>query len=214
MRKNSIVVSSLLAASVLAVSTASGAVLVPGANASLTGWNLSQGGSQIYSKSFGFTAIDVPQGASAATGTLVQTIDMMDSGERVFGLRLSQFSADEGVSLTSLEMAGWTGFSVDADFMLGSGIASPGEVARSGFNNGGNLLWSAFSGPMSDGKDSAWMQVVTDALGYTENKSRLTLSFSDGSRAVVLVAAPSAIPSPGAAVLLLGAAGFAVRRRR
>jgi len=206
-------VTAMLGSAMLA-SSASAAVLLPGGSANLSGWVPASGGNTIFSQSYAFTAIQVPQGSNAATGVLHQTITQQTSGELLFGLRIDQFSADAGVEATTLEMAGWKNFTVDADYLLASGMSSPQFIERSGFNNGGNLTWSQFSGPMDSGKSSAWMQVLTNAAGFVPDSVRLTLSFSDGSRAVFNVAGPSSIPTPGAAALLLGASLCVVRRRR
>lgn len=198
----------------LAAASAGAAVLVPGANANIGGWAPAAGGSTIFTQNYNFTAIDVPNGSSAATGVLQQTIVQQLSGELLFNLAITSLAADEGVHVTSVENAGWATFSVDADFLLDSGPSAPGFVARSGFNNGGNVTWSDFSEAMTDGKSSALMQVLTDADGYVAAKARFTISFSDGSRSVLMIAAPSAVPAPGAVLLLLGAIPCAVRRRR
>lgn len=202
----------IFAATAMAASTASGALLVPGSSSPLSGWTPAAGGSQIYTMSYSFTAIDVPQGAGTATGLVEQTIELQNSGELIFSLRISQLNADSGVTVSTMSMAGWSGFSVDADYLLGSGAASPDLVSRSA--SGSVVTWANFNEPVSDGKSSAIMQTLTDASGYTESAARFTIEFSDGSRALMLVAAPSTIPSPGPVALLLGAAACAVRRRR
>ncbi|MBX3354220.1 MAG: hypothetical protein KF724_00805 [Phycisphaeraceae bacterium] len=193
-------------------SGAAGAVLLPGDSVSLNGWTPAAGGSQIYSQDFSFTAIDVPNGANAATGVVRQTIETMTSGELLFGLRIIQLNADPGVFVSTMSMTRWGGFQVDTDFLLGSGNPAPGDAWRTA--NGVMVTWANFDQSLSDGKSSSWVQVLTNAVNFTPGISRLSLGFSDGSRADMSIAAPSAIPSPGPAVLLLGAVACAVRRRR
>lgn len=194
--------------------TALSAVLVPGSSSALSGWAPAASGNTVFSQNYAFTAIDVPQGSSAVTGVLEQTITTQPSGGLLFGLRVSQLNSESGAQISSIEMAGWKTFSVDTDFLLGSGATSPEFVERSGFNNGGNLKWSEFTAASSDDKSSSWLQVATDAVGFVSTSARLSVSFSDGSRALIFIAAPSSIPAPGAAALLLGAVACVVRRRR
>lgn len=212
-KHTTIALAAAIAGSAILTSGAAAEVLSPGGSVDLSGW-LQPTGTTLYSATHDFTAIDVPMGASAATGVLEQTITSHVSGGLLFGLRISRFAADEGVEVTSVEMAGWKGFLVDTDFLFESGLSAPVLASRSAFNGGGNLTWSLFTDPMVDGSDSAWIQVATDAAGWTPERSRLTITFSDGSRAVVTVAAPSAVPAPGCAALLIAAAASARRRRR
>lgn len=200
------------AASMLSA-TAAAEMLPPGSTTSLSGWVPAAGGTEVHSQTTNFTATGVPIGVPTATGTVEQTVVQQLSGQLLFSLRITALMAPSDIHLTSVKVGQWAGFSVDTDFLLGSGLSSPGEASRSG-GSGDFVSWSDFEGPMSDGKNTSWMQIETDAIGFIANAGRLVLEFSDGSRAHLAIAAPSTIPAPGAAALLLGAALCGIRRRR
>jgi len=200
------------AATACAASLCSAAVLTPGSSAGLDGW-VSPGGTVVHQQTHAFQAIGVPLGGYASTGSVEQTIISQASGDLVFSLRISSLSAAPDTTLTSVLLAQWSGFAVDADFALGSGLSAPMDVARSA-GSGDKIEWSSFKESLSDGKTSAWMQIASDAVGYLPNMGRLILSFSDGSVAELKIAAPSIIPAPGAAALVVSAAFCGIRRRR
>lgn len=203
----------LFAAIASATAGASAAILTPGSSSGLTGWTPADGGSIIYSQSYSFASIGVPLGGVTSTGTLEQTITQQLSGELLFSLRISQLTTGADTHLSSVLVGKWAGFSVDTDFLLDSGLSNPAMASRSG-GAGDKVSWSDFDGPMSDGKNTGWMQVLTNAVGYDVDTAHIVLNFSDGSRAQFGVAAPSTIPAPGAVALLIGAACFGTRRRR
>ncbi|MBM4112566.1 MAG: hypothetical protein FJ253_04200 [Phycisphaerae bacterium] len=204
---------SALAVAALAVGSASAEILPPGSSTALTGWVPAAGGTEIHSASYSFASTNVPVGGIVSTGTLDQTVKQQLSGELLFSLRISQLSTGPNTHLVGIMIGEWAGFSVDTDFLLGSGISDPGMAARSA-GIGDVVSWSDFSGPMSDGKNTSWMQILTDAAGFTIDMSHIRLDFSDGSMAQFRIAAPSTIPAPGALALLLGAALGGLRRRR
>lgn len=213
-RKMNTTNSVLLAASgtLLLTSVASAAVLLPGSSAGISGWS-AMTGDLVYSKTYSFTAVGVPIGVPTATGTIEQSIYSLTSGELVFSLSITSLEADPGLVLSSMKLTDWAGFSVDADFVIGSGLSAPMQVARS--SGSGNIVeWTNFEESLSDGKNSATMQIVSNAIGYLPDTARLHLTFNDGSFANVRIAAPSMIPAPGVASLLLGAAFCGIRRRR
>ncbi len=202
-----------LSSLLLALPTASAAILGPGDSAGLTGWSPAAGGTTLFSQSYSFQAITAPLGGVTATGTLEQEVIQQLSGELLFSLRISQLTSGPQTHLQSVLVGEWGGFQVDTDFELGSGLSTPTLASRSG-GAGDKVWWSNFEGPVSDGKNTAEMQILTNAVNYAPDSGHLRLYFSDGSVASLAIAAPASIPAPGVVALLACAALSGIRRRR
>jgi hypothetical protein len=183
-------------------------IILPGQAEATTGLGAFGGTKVGDTGSLPFTGINTVNGI-VFTGSL-DTQVYADSGGLDFVYQLSNNSN----SLDSIERvasSGFSGYTTNADYIAGTGAASPFLVSSS--TSGDVIGFSFLSGAAAilPGQTSDTLVIKTDAMAFTNG----SVSVSDGGIANVSSFSPVAVPEPAsAAIAAFGFSALALRRRQ
>ncbi|HEX4053437.1 MAG TPA: hypothetical protein VHX86_04155 [Tepidisphaeraceae bacterium] len=190
--------------------SANASVLLPGQSAPTLGTGAFAGtaDSPVLGPS-AFTGLQAPFNNVVFTGTITSQVlkDSTTGGlDFVYHFANSDNSAD---GIQRLSVQGFAGFTVDADYIPGTGAAFPATV---NLDATGDIVGFTFSAaaPVAPGLTADDLVVKTDASAYTLGDA----SLQDGGNGNVVVYVP-AVPEPvSAALAAFGFSALALRRRR
>lgn len=198
----------LMAMGILGFAAEAGAtIIMPGQSAATTGTVPFVATSDSSVLSNNFTAKDVFNDV-VFTGVITSQVFVDSStGDLDFVYQFSN-SANSPDAIQRLSVAGYEGFTVNADYIPSTGSAFPTTVNLDATGDIVGFTFSA-SAPVSPGLTTDELFVKTDASAYTLGSA----SLQDGGNANVVVYVP--VPEPAsAAIAALGFSALAMRRRK
>jgi PEP-CTERM motif len=198
----------LMALGILGLAAGAGAtVILPGQSLPTTGSGGFIGVSDSSALTNPFTGTDIFSNVVFSGTMLSQVFTDSNTGKLDFIYHFSNDSSSTD-AIQRLSVAGFAGFSVDADYIPATGAAFPTTVNR---DSSGGIVGFTFSAaaPVLPGQDTDDLVIKTDATQYTIGNA----SLQDGGNGNVSVYVP--VPEPAsAAIAALGLSALALRRRK
>lgn len=182
-------------------------IILPGQAEATTGLGAFGGTKVGDTGSLPFTGINSVSGI-VFTGSL-DTQVYADSGGLDFVYQLSN-NSNSLDSIERMASSGFSGYTTNADYIAGTGAASPFLVSSS---TSGDVIGFSFlsAAAIQPGQTSDTLVIKTDATAFTTG----SVSVSDGGVANVSSFSPVAVPEPASAtVAAFGFSALALRRRK